>query len=103
MLIEGANVIRGAVRVILVFGAFNVAGAEPVSDDHNPGQKTFLQYCAPCHGKDASGGSTPDIRGLSKEDLVMAVQGVDQMPSIDITDDDLDSISVYLLSLIPND
>lgn len=85
----------------LLLGVINMslAWAEGLSAEE-AGRTTFLQYCAPCHGKDASGGSTPDIRGLPKEDIAMAIQGVDQMPEIPVPKELFGGLADYLGSLI---
>lgn len=90
---------RELLKILVVLFVFSFAFAEPMTEGVGQGRETFLVYCAPCHGKDASGGSTPDIRGLPREDIAMAVQGVDQMPPLDIADEDLDAIATYLFSL----
>ncbi|MDV7141480.1 cytochrome c [Tropicimonas sp. TH_r6] len=71
-------------------------------DQIKAGRTLFLKNCAKCHGKDASGGSAPDVQGMILKDVVESVRGVEAMPEIALSEVEAKNIAVFLMSLSPD-
>ena len=54
------------------------------ADQIEAGQSAYARRCASCHGRDASGASGPDIKGILIDDVTSAVRGVEKMPRIEL-------------------
>lgn len=63
------------------------------------GQQTYLDHCAQCHGKDPQVVSYADLRGIAKSELVYVISGAGQMPTIDLTQAEIDALYGYLNTL----
>lgn len=66
------------------------------------GAALFEENCVACHGADAKGedGAGGDIRGVIVRQVVMATGGgYEDMPEIELTDDEIEAIVAYLASL----
>ncbi len=55
--------------------------------------------CAGCHGADAKGGLGPDVRGKSASEIKSALENVNAMKFIKLSDDEINSLAAYLQSL----
>ena len=66
------------------------------------GAPLFAEHCAPCHGDTAEGGNAPDIRGVILPDVILAAQGVEDMPEFDLPAPALAALAAYLSSLAPD-
>lgn len=101
-----------AARATLVFGAFFFFpfwSSEISADDLRlpneqikAGRTIFLKKCAQCHGKDALGGSAPDIQGMILKDVEDSTRGVEAMPDIALSEVEAEHIAVFLMSLAPD-
>lgn len=75
-------------------------GTFDVGLENAGGEDLFLFYCAGCHGADALGGATFDGSIQGYHPIFPVVRnGLGQMPAIDITDAQIDSIQTFLASL----
>lgn len=72
------------------------------SDKIRSGETVYLEKCADCHGKDATGASGPDVQGILLSDVVVAAQGIESMPEIELEAGEADAIAVFLMSLAPD-
>lgn len=66
------------------------------------GRDLFLEKCSRCHGRDALGGSAPDIQGILVDDVKEAARGVEAMPEIALSEVEAEHIAVFLMSLAPD-
>ena len=75
-------------------------GTFDVGLENAGGEDLFIFYCAGCHGADALGAATfnGSIQGYHPIAPIVR-NGLGQMPAIDITDAQIDSIQKYLQSL----
>lgn len=64
-----------------------------------PGRALFEAYCSGCHGAEAEGVNAPDITGMPRKIVARAVQGVEQMPTIELTEAEIDAITAFLATL----
>jgi mono/diheme cytochrome c family protein len=61
------------------------------------GGNLYLDYCAVCHGEDATAGAPGDIRGLSRSTFNRALRGIEQMPAFNyFTDDEVEALAAWL-------
>ena len=83
--------------------SFSAAGQMGTSDRElvAAGSALHAQYCARCHGSEASGSSAPDIRGSIGTDVSRASAGMDQMPAVSLTPAEIVAIAAWLSSLAP--
>lgn len=95
---------RLGLSVVLILLSFNVL-AEDLDlpeDQIRAGRSLYLKSCAKCHGKDASGGSAPDVQGMLLKDVKDAARGVEAMREIALSDEEAGDIAVFLMSLAPD-
>ena len=94
----------GVLFLILAPWSFEVVAQEfPLPKDQiQVGRSLYLKKCAQCHGKDASGGSAPDIQGMLLKDVKDSAQGVEAMPEIALSGIDARRVAVFLMSLAPD-
>lgn len=67
------------------------------------GAKLFADLCALCHGADAAGGNSPDIRGVILSDVTQATNGIEDMPEFNLTPAELSALAEYLSALAPEE
>ena len=98
-------VMRHALPVILALTPCTVLADELrlPSDQIQAGRVQFLEKCAQCHGKDASGGNAPNIQGILPEDVKDAARGVESMPEIALSEAEARQIAIFLMSLAPDE
>lgn len=59
--------------------------------------QTAYQSCAGCHGGDLQGASGPAITGLTKEEVLLAIQeGPGIMPPNMVTGDDAENLAAWI-------
>lgn len=63
------------------------------------GKALFEENCIACHGPTASHGRSGDIRGSDYYRVRNATGGIERMPEIDVTDDEIRAIVAYLAHL----
>lgn len=63
------------------------------------GRALFLENCEPCHGATATEGGAGDIRGMDFTSVRRATRGIEQMPTFDLDDDQIEAIVAYLAEL----
>ena len=63
------------------------------------GQALFINNCSACHGEDAGGGNSPDIRGSTPNDVYRVRNGFEDMPAIELSDEERDAIGRWLSTL----
>jgi len=85
-------------------GSFGTGGDIAASaGDGSSGQTLFESYCSGCHGSDASGGSGPNLRGISDSNGVVdtILYGEDSMPGFSgtLSDAEISDILAWLGSL----
>lgn len=76
-----------------------IIAATSTAADPEVGRELVARICSECHGADAAGDIGPDIRGKSRRQIKYAVRGFDEMPTIDLTSDQIDGLAAYLQSL----
>jgi mono/diheme cytochrome c family protein len=54
------------------------------------------QGCSSCHGADGKGQVGPNIRSKSRTDVVNCLNTVDQMAFLQLTDEEIDAVGVFL-------
>lgn len=82
--------------VFLALTAPQTALAEDTAPTAPAGREIFLDLCGSCHGEDATAGASGDIRGLSHPTLIRALNGIEQMPSFDFTDAEIEALAQWL-------
>jgi len=76
-----------------------LAGA---SDARDAGRELYEDLCISCHGEGARGepGAGSDIRGSIARQVTMAIGGgYEDMPAVELTDDEIAALVAYLDSL----
>jgi cytochrome c-type biogenesis protein CcmH/NrfG len=86
-----------------VQGLIDTAKAQ-LNAEASPGQRTYLQKCATCHGAQAQGGSGPTLKGNPVVKVPEAVseivtKGRGQMPPIQLSPQELKALLDYLKRL----
>ena len=66
------------------------------------GKDIFDNECAPCHDDDGAGSNTVDIRGSRYKEIANAIEGIEDMPEIDLNEKEIKALAVYLSWLESN-
>ena len=107
MTLFGRTLSRHA-SALALFAAVAIPTAAPLqaqAADIATGEKAFMRVCANCHAADALGADGPPLLPLkhgAEEMLQIARGGKDMMPPLPaatITDDEINSVALYLASI----
>ena len=96
------NVTAGVVGISALGLAFAVSTQDDVAA---AGKLVFEETaggvgCASCHGMDAKGDHGPDIRGRKVEDILGALDEVEDMDFLDLPKAEIEAVAAYLATLI---
>lgn len=96
--------VRSLLSLIAVLVPSLVSAGELIlpPDQVQIGQSAYSKKCASCHGRDASGASGPDVKGILPRDVTMAARGVENMPRVPLETDEAEAIAIFLMSLAPD-
>jgi mono/diheme cytochrome c family protein len=73
----------------------NAAGDATYDADN--AESVYVGNCAGCHGGDLTGASAPGIAGMSKDDVLAAIQeGPGSMPADLVTGDDAEDVAAWV-------
>lgn len=73
--------------------------AAPAGAGAPDGATVYAAACATCHGASAQSGAGGDIRGLAENVYLHALRGVDQMPRVDLTEEEAAAVAAWLAAL----
>ena len=96
----------GVVSAISIAAALMFAGNSFAQDAAQiaAGKKIFEETaggvgCASCHGMDGKGDYGPANAGASKDSVISALGGIEDMSFIQLTEEELDAVVAYLATL----
>ena len=100
MMIRRYGYIQLSICLLLLFESLSHSHAAtlttPAGQQFYAGQTVFEEQCSGCHGEDGVSGNAADIRGVPKKDVKFAIRGVEDMPEIELTPEQIDAVVVYL-------
>jgi mono/diheme cytochrome c family protein len=75
------------------------AGAVAPEPSTRGGERLYARHCRSCHGPKADMGRSGDIRDSDCYRIRNATGGIEQMPEVDLSDDEIRAIAAYLAHL----
>nr|WP_321523936.1 cytochrome c [uncultured Cohaesibacter sp.] len=100
MMIRRYGCIQLSISLLLLFESLSHSHAAalttPAGQQFSTGQTVFEEQCSGCHGEDGVSGNAADIRGVPQKDIELAIRGVEDMPEIELTPEQINAVTIYL-------